>query len=108
MHVNEHDAEAAVGEAMKQAGLRDLSTPSRSLAEGEVPQTRRAKISEQLFAEGSWYRDGALPDIYASGPGKGTDHAYALSPTTRVPAGLLRRLAPSSRNVSHERRTGRS
>ena len=37
-HVREHDAEAAVGEAMKQAGLRDYYTKSQ-LAEGEVPNT---------------------------------------------------------------------
>ena len=48
-HVREHDAEAAVGEAMKQAGLRDYYTKSQ-LAEGEVPDTRAGtKISEQLF-----------------------------------------------------------
>src|SRR5579863_9245655 len=37
-HVKEHDAEAAAGEAMKQAGLRDFYTKSQ-LAEGEVPDT---------------------------------------------------------------------
>jgi predicted AlkP superfamily pyrophosphatase or phosphodiesterase len=36
IHLREHDAETAVGEAMKQAGLRDFYTKSQ-LAEGEVP-----------------------------------------------------------------------
>src|ERR1700691_4777510 len=37
-HIKEHDAETAVGEAMKQAGLRDYFTKSQ-LAAGEVPAT---------------------------------------------------------------------
>src|ERR1700686_3504595 len=37
-HVKQHDAEIAVGEALKQAGLRDYFTKSQ-LAEGEVPGT---------------------------------------------------------------------
>ena len=44
VRVKEHDAETAVGEAMKQAGLRDYYTKSQ-LAEGEVLPTLSARSS---------------------------------------------------------------
>ena len=57
-HVKEHDAEDAVGEAMKQVGMRDYYTKSQ-LAGGEVPDTHlRPEISEQLFAGRKLVRHG--------------------------------------------------
>ena len=83
-HVREHDAEAAVGEAMKQAGLRDYYTKSQ-LAEGEVPDTALGrKFLNSYSPEGSWYVMG-VPDIYTVGPAKGTDHASPYTYDTHVP-----------------------
>jgi len=82
--VHEHDAEAAVGEAMKQAGLRDYYTKSQ-LAEGEVPNTALGrKYLNSYSPEGSWYVMG-VPDFYTVGPGKGTDHTSPYSYDTHVP-----------------------
>ena len=83
-HVREYDAEAAVGEAMKQAGLRDYYTKSQ-LAEGEVPDTPLGrKFRNSYSPEGSWYVMG-VPDIYTVGPAKGTDHASPYTYDTHVP-----------------------
>jgi hypothetical protein len=83
-HVREHDAEAAVGEAMKQAGLRDYYTKSQ-LAEGEVPDTPLGRKFQNSYSpEGSWYVMG-VPDIYTVGPAKGTDHASPYTYDTHVP-----------------------
>jgi hypothetical protein len=83
-HVREHDAEAAVGEAMKQAGLRDYYTKSQ-LAEGAVPDTPLGrKFLNSYSPEGSWYVMG-VPDIYTVGPAKGTDHASPYTYDTHVP-----------------------
>jgi hypothetical protein len=83
-HVREHDAEAAVGEAMKQAGLRDYYTKSQ-LAEGEVPDTPLGRKFRYSYSpEGSWYVMG-VPDIYTVGPAKGTDHASPYTYDTHVP-----------------------
>jgi Type I phosphodiesterase / nucleotide pyrophosphatase len=83
-HVREHDAEAAVGEAMKQAGLRDYYTKSQ-LAEGEVPNTPLGqKYLNSYSPEGSWFVMG-VPDFYAVGPSKGTDHASPYNYDTHVP-----------------------
>ena len=82
--VNEHDAEAAVGEAMKQAGLRDFYTKSQ-LAEGEVPDTPLGrKFLNSYSPAGSWYVMG-VPDIYTVGGAKGTDHASPYNYDTHVP-----------------------
>src|SRR5256885_14435674 len=54
-HVHEHDAEVAVGEAMKQGGARDYYTKSQ-LAEGEVPNTPLGrKYLNSYSPEGSWF-----------------------------------------------------
>ena len=83
-HVHEHDAEAAVGEAMKQAGLRGYYTKSQ-LAEGEVPDTALGrKYLNSYSPEGSWYVMG-VPDIYTVGTSKGTDHASPYNYDTHVP-----------------------
>jgi hypothetical protein len=47
-HIREHDAETAVGEAMKHAGLRDYFSKSQ-LAEGEVQHRSRKKVLAQLL-----------------------------------------------------------
>jgi arylsulfatase A-like enzyme len=83
-HVNEHDAEAAVGQAMKQAGLRDFYTKAQ-LATGEVPNTPLGrKYLNSYSPEGSWFVMG-VPDIYTVGPGHGTDHTSPYNYDTHVP-----------------------
>jgi hypothetical protein len=83
-HVKEHDAEIAVGEAMKQAGLRDYFTKSQ-LAEGEVPDTALGKkFLHSYTPEGGWYVMG-VPEIYTVGSSKGTDHASPYTYDTHVP-----------------------
>lgn len=84
VHIREHDAEAAVGEAMKQAGLRDYYTKSQ-LAEGEAPDTPMGhKYLNSYSPEGSWYVMG-VPDLYTVGSSKGTDHASPYTYDTHVP-----------------------
>jgi len=86
-HVHEHDAEAAVGEAMRQAGLRDFYTKSQ-LAEGKVPDTPLGrKYLNSYSPEGGWYVMG-VPDIYTVGSSKGTDHASPYNYDTHVPLAL--------------------
>ena len=83
-HVNEHDAEAAVGQVMKQAGLRDFYTKSQ-LAAGEVPNTPLGrKYLNSYSPEGSWFVMG-VPNPYTVGPGKGTDHTSSYNYDTHVP-----------------------
>ena len=83
-HVHERDAEAAVGEAMKQAGLRNYYTKSQ-LAAGEAPNTALGrKYLNSYSPEGSWYVMG-VPDFYSVGPSKGTDHASPYTYDTHVP-----------------------
>lgn len=87
VHVREHDAEVAVGEAMKQAGLRDYYTKSQ-LAEGEVPDTPLGrKYLNSYSPEASWYVLG-VPEIYAVGGASGTDHASPYNYDTHVPLAL--------------------
>lgn len=84
VHVRERDAEAAVGEAMKQGGSRSYYTKSQ-LAEGEVPNTALGrKYLNSYSPEGSWYVMG-VPDIYTVGPGRGTDHTSPYTYDTHVP-----------------------
>ena len=83
-HIKEHDAETAVGEAMKQAGLRDYFTKSQ-LAEGEVPGSSLGKkFLHSYTLEGSWYVMG-VPELYTVGTAKGTDHASPYTYDTHVP-----------------------
>ncbi len=83
-HIKEHDAESAVGEAMKQAGLRDYFTKSQ-LAEGEVPDTALGKkFLHSYTPEAGWYVLG-VPEIYTVGSSKGTDHASPYTYDTHVP-----------------------
>jgi len=86
-HVHERDAEAAVGEAMKQAGLRDYYTKAQ-LAAGDVPNTELGrKYLNSYSPEGSWFVMG-VPDIYSVGGVKGTDHASPYNYDTHVPLAL--------------------
>ncbi len=86
-HVREHDAEAAVGEAMKQTGMRDFYTKSQ-LAAGDAPNTPLGrKYLNSYSPEGSWYVMG-VPDIYTVGPGKGTDHTSPYNYDTHVPLAI--------------------
>lgn len=83
-HLGEREAEAAVGEAMKQAGLRGYYTKSQ-LAAGEVPDTELGhKFLNSYSPEGSWYVMG-VPDIYTVGSPTGTDHASPYNYDTHVP-----------------------
>jgi hypothetical protein len=83
-HVKERDAEVAVGEVLKQAGLRDYYTKSQ-LAAGDVPNTPLGrKYLNSYSPEGSWFVMG-VPDIYTLGPGKGTDHTSPYNYDTHVP-----------------------
>jgi hypothetical protein len=84
VHIKEHDAEVAVGEAMKQAGLRDYFTKSQ-LAAGEVPATALGrKFLNSYSPEGGWYVMG-VPEPYTVGPARGTDHASPYTYDTHVP-----------------------
>ena len=86
-HVRERDAEIAVGEAMKQAGLRDYYTKSQ-LAAGEVPDTELGrKYLNSYSPQGSWFVMG-VPGIYTVGPGGGTDHTSPYNYDTHVPLAL--------------------
>jgi hypothetical protein len=82
--IKEHDAETAVGEAMKQAGLRDYFTKSQ-LAGGEVPDTALGKKFLHSYSpEAGWYVMG-IPQPYTVGGAKGTDHASPYTYDTHVP-----------------------
>ncbi|HLV89331.1 MAG TPA: alkaline phosphatase family protein [Candidatus Sulfotelmatobacter sp.] len=84
IHVQERDAERAVGEAMKRVGLRDYYTKSQ-LEEGEVPDTRLGRQYLNSYSpEGSWYVMG-VPEIYTVGGSHGTDHASPYNYDTHVP-----------------------
>jgi arylsulfatase A-like enzyme len=84
-HLKERDAENAVGESMKKAGLiREYFTKSQ-LADGTVPNTAFGnKFLNSYSPEGGWYVMG-LSEIYAVGSSKGTDHGTPYSYDTHVP-----------------------
>src|SRR5271165_91679 len=86
-HVRERDAENAVGEQLKQVGLRDYYTKSQ-LAAGEVPNTALGRGYLNSYSpEGSWYVMG-VPDIYTVGGASGTDHASPYNYDTHVPLAI--------------------
>lgn len=85
--MKEADAENAVGEALKHVGLRGFYTKSQ-LAEGQVPDTALGhKYLNSYSPQGGWYVMG-IPDIYAVGPARGTDHASPYNYDTHVPLAL--------------------
>ncbi|HMK22040.1 MAG TPA: alkaline phosphatase family protein [Terriglobales bacterium] len=82
--MKEEDAERAVGEAMKQAGLRGYFTRAQ-LARGDVPNTELGrKYLHSYSPEGGWYVLG-IPVPFNVGGGKGTDHATPYTYDTHVP-----------------------
>jgi len=83
-HVNEQDAEKAVGEAMKQAGLRGYYTKLQ-LSEGAVPNTELGhKYLNSYSPLGSWFVMG-VPNFYAVGSTSGTDHSSPYNYDAHVP-----------------------
>jgi hypothetical protein len=87
IHVRQREAEQAVGEAMKQTGLRGYFTKSQ-LAEGQVPGTALGrKYLNSYSPEAGWYVIG-VPDTYTVGPAIGTDHASPYTYDTHVPLAL--------------------
>jgi len=87
VHVHEQDAESAVGEALKQAGLRGYYTKSQ-LANGEIPNTPLGrKYLNSYSPVGGWYVLG-IPDFYTVGGSKGTDHASPYNYDTHVPLAI--------------------
>jgi predicted AlkP superfamily pyrophosphatase or phosphodiesterase len=84
VHIRERDAEVAVGEALKQTGLRDYYTKSQ-LRAGEVPSTELGrKYMNSYSPAGGWFVMG-VPDIYNVGPSGGTDHTSPYNYDTHVP-----------------------
>jgi predicted AlkP superfamily pyrophosphatase or phosphodiesterase len=82
--VKEEDAERAVGEAMKQAGLVGYFTRSQ-LAVGNAPNTELGrKYLHSYSPEGGWYVMG-VPAPFTVGTAKGTDHATPYTYDTHVP-----------------------
>jgi predicted AlkP superfamily pyrophosphatase or phosphodiesterase len=82
--MKEDEAERAVGEAMKQVGLRGYFTRAQ-LARGEVPGTELGrKYLHSYSPAGGWYVLG-IPAPFNVGGSKGTDHATPYSYDTHVP-----------------------
>ncbi len=81
---HESEAEANVGEAMKQVGLAGYFTKSQ-LARGEAPATELGRRYAHSYSpEGGWYVIG-VPIPFNVGIPKGTDHATPFSYDTHVP-----------------------
>jgi arylsulfatase A-like enzyme len=84
VHVKEEDAERAVGEALKQTGLRGYFTRWQ-LAKGDVPETELArKYLHSYSPYGSWYVI-AVPAAFAITTEDGADHLSPYSYDTHVP-----------------------
>ena len=82
--MKEDDAERAVGEALKQAGLRAYYTRSQ-LERGDVPNTEAGlKYLHSYSPLGGWYVLG-VPVPYTIGVTSGTDHASPYTYDTHVP-----------------------
>lgn len=84
IRMKEEDAEHAVGEAMKPAGLRGYFTRWQ-LAQGSVPDTELAHMYLHSYSpEGGWYVMG-VPVPFTVGSTRGTDHAAPYTYDTHVP-----------------------
>jgi predicted AlkP superfamily pyrophosphatase or phosphodiesterase len=85
LHIPEHEAEQAVGEAAEHAAdLRGFYTKWQ-LAAGDAPNTALGrKYLNSYSPEASWYVMG-VPDIYTVGFGGGTDHVSPYNYDTHVP-----------------------
>jgi arylsulfatase A-like enzyme len=80
----EGDAEAEVGEAMKQVGMSGYFTKSQ-LARGETPATEMGRRYAHSYSPaGGWYVLG-IPSEFQVGTTQGTDHASPFSYDTHVP-----------------------
>ncbi len=84
LKIREEDAERAVGEAMKQVGLRSYFTRSQ-LAQGNAPDTELGhKFLNSYSPLGGWYVMG-VPPPFTIGGLRGTDHGTPYSYDTHVP-----------------------
>ncbi len=84
MKMKEEDAEHAVGEALKQAGMRAYYTRSQ-LERGDAPNTETGlKYLHSYSPLGGWYVLG-IPIPYTVGVTNGTDHASPYTYDTHVP-----------------------
>jgi arylsulfatase A-like enzyme len=84
LKMREEDAERAVGEALKQAGLRDYYTRSQ-LRDGAVSNTPTGLQYLHSYSPlGGWYVMG-VPAPYSIGSASGTDHASPYTYDTHVP-----------------------
>jgi len=84
LNIKEADGERAVGEVMKQLGLRGYFTRSQ-LASGTVPETELGqKYLHSYSAAGGWYVMG-VPAPFVVGTTSGTDHATPYTYDTHVP-----------------------
>ncbi|HZQ68231.1 MAG TPA: alkaline phosphatase family protein [Terriglobales bacterium] len=85
--VKEDDAERAVGDAMKQVGIRAYYTKSQ-LAEFKTPATEEGERYAHSYSPlGGWYVMG-VPAPFTVGTASGTDHASPYSYDTHVPLAL--------------------
>jgi predicted AlkP superfamily pyrophosphatase or phosphodiesterase len=84
LKMKEEDAEHAVGEALKQNGLRGYFTRSQ-LAKGDVPNSELAlKYLHSYSPHGSWYVIG-VPAPFSMDTEHGTDHISPYTYDTHVP-----------------------
>ena len=82
--MKEEDAEHAVGEALKQVGLRDYYTRSQ-LAQGHVPNTPTGLRFQHSYSPlGGWYVFGVPAPFTVANP-TGADHMTAYTYDTHVP-----------------------
>jgi arylsulfatase A-like enzyme len=82
--LNEQDAERAVGEALKQSGMRAFYTKSQ-LEHGDAPNTELGlKYLHSYSPLGGWYVIG-VPAPFTVGFASGTDHATPYNYDTHVP-----------------------
>jgi len=88
IHMKEADAERAVGEAMKQMGLRGYYTKAQ-LARGDVPNTETGMLYLHSYSpEPGWYVIGVPPPFTFAGTSSGTNHTSPYSYDTHVPLAL--------------------
>ena len=82
--MKEEDAEHAVGEDLKQAGMRAYYTRSQ-LAKGDAPDTETGlRFLHSYSPEGGWYVIG-VPPPFAEGSEQGADHGSSYSYDRHVP-----------------------
>ena len=84
IHMKEEDAERAVGEAMKQVGVRGYFTRVQ-LAQGSVPDTPWGKKFLNSYSpEAPWFVMG-IPRTFDVGGATGTNHGSPYTYDTHVP-----------------------